>query len=213
MINLNNKIILYVETNFLMSIATGRDAQAISLLENKPPLLDIAIPSICCMEALSALEDEQKRRNRLDNEINLQISQLERDKTSLYAQSLLANLQESIIANKRLSNEIQARLFTAFDRIATKAEIIELTADVLKESINANFITREPTDNLIFHCIIAHSRWHPTNIKVFLSGNAKEFDLPEIRDVLRNNGIVKYFRNTENFQGWLNNQVNNFENI
>jgi len=67
-----------------MSIATGRDPQAYNLLSTPPSSVRIAIPSICCMEALSALEDELKRRNRFENDLNLQISQLRRDVTSPY---------------------------------------------------------------------------------------------------------------------------------
>ena len=60
--------ILYIETNFLMSIATGRDPDANHLLLSVPTSVRIAIPAICCMEALSALEDEIKRRNRFADE-------------------------------------------------------------------------------------------------------------------------------------------------
>jgi len=72
-----------------MSIATGRDPDANNLLLNVPTSVRIAIPAICCMEALSALEDEIKRRNRFANELTNQISQLKRDLTSPYAKSLL----------------------------------------------------------------------------------------------------------------------------
>ncbi|GAA6614529.1 hypothetical protein [Scytonema sp. NUACC26] len=47
-------MILYIETNFAMSIATGRDPQANQLLLNIPPSIQIAIPSVCFMEALSS---------------------------------------------------------------------------------------------------------------------------------------------------------------
>lgn len=62
-------VIVYVETNFLMSIATGRDLQAVSLLKDRVFSAHMAIPSICCMEALSVLEDELKRRNRFASEL------------------------------------------------------------------------------------------------------------------------------------------------
>ncbi len=57
-------MILYVETNFAMSIATGRDPQANTLLLNTPTSVQIAIPSVCYMEALSVLEAHQKSRLR-----------------------------------------------------------------------------------------------------------------------------------------------------
>ncbi len=110
-----------------MSIATGRDSQAVTLLKNTALSAHIAIPSICCMEALSALEDELKRRNRFANELNMQISQLRRDQTSPYAKSLLSHLEQSLIENKALLNDIQNRLFDALAHLNTKVEMIALT--------------------------------------------------------------------------------------
>ena len=109
---------LYIETNFLMSIATGRDDLAFQLLENPPSSVAIAIPSICCLEVLSALEDEIKRRNRFANELNLQISQLRRDKTSLFAHSLWSLLEQSLNENRGFLNDIEYRLFQCLEKIA-----------------------------------------------------------------------------------------------
>src|ERR687885_172764 len=133
---------LYIETNFLMSIATGRDSQAYNLLSVPPSSVRIAIPSICCMEALSALEDELKRRNRFENDLNLQISQLRRDVTSAYAQSLLFHLDQSVIENRGLLNDVKQRLFQALDQVTANAEIIPLTADMLQASLNTDFMEK-----------------------------------------------------------------------
>ncbi len=199
-------VILYVETNFLMSIATGRDSQANTLLENPTASVQIAIPSICCMEALSALEDEVKRRNRFMNELNIQISQLRRDVTSSHAQSLLSHLEQSLIENEALLNDVETRLFQALDHLNTKAEMIPLTGDMLQESLDTRFINKDPTDNLILHCILHHARLHPTDRKVFLSANVKEFNTPEVQAALQEAGVVKYLTRTQDFLGWLESQ-------
>ncbi len=149
-----------------MSIATGRDAQAVTLLKNTALSADIVIPSICCMESLSALEDELKRRNRFASELDLQISQLKRDQTSPYAKSLLSHLEQSLIENKALLNDIQDRLFDALDHLSTRAMIV-LTADMLQASIKIPLIEKDLTDNLILHCILANARLKPNEIKVF----------------------------------------------
>lgn len=198
--------ILYIETNFLMSIATGRDPDANNLLLNIPTSVNIAIPDICCMEALSALEDEIGRRNRFVGEMEKQISQLKRDQTSPSAQSLVFHLEEALTENEGLLNDINARLFTALDLLATKIEMIQLTADILRESLNSIFIEEDPTDNLILHCILNHARLYPNEVKVFLSNNTKEFGLLKVRDALREVGITKYFSRTEDFLGWLQSQ-------
>jgi hypothetical protein len=53
-------VILYVETNFLMGIAEGQDPQAEDLLRNTPNSVRLATPSICFVEALTTLEQEEK---------------------------------------------------------------------------------------------------------------------------------------------------------
>lgn len=187
-----------------MSIATGRDPDANNLLLSVPTLVRIAIPNICCMESLSALEDEIKRRNRFIGEIEKQVSQLKRDKTSLSAQSLLFHLQESLNENEVLLNDINARLFTALDLLAIKVEMIGLTPDILQESLNTIFI-EDPTDNLILQCILNHARSH-NEVKVLLSNNTKDFGEPEVQNALRQAGVEKYFSRTEDFLGWLQSQ-------
>lgn len=196
--------ILYVETNFLMSIATGRDPEADNLLLNPPASVKIAIPSICCMEALSVLEDEQKRRNRFTGELENQISQLKRDLTSPSAKSLLFHLEESLTENKGLLNDVQVRLFQALENVATKAEMISLNAAILQDNLKNVLILEDPTDNLILHCILNHARSNATEAKVFLSGNSKEFGVRKLQETLRDAGIEKYFFRSQDFIGWLN---------
>lgn len=198
--------ILYIETNFLMSIATGRDPEANNLLVSVPTSVSIAIPSICCMESLSALEDEIKRRNRFFSELEKQISQLKRDLTSPSAQSLVFHLEEALNENEALINDVNTRLFAALELLATKIEIIQLTSDILRESLNLTFIEQDPTDNLILHCILNHAGLHPNEVKVFLSNNTKEFGLPKVRDALQQAGVTKYFSRTPDFLGWFQSQ-------
>ncbi|MBW4679841.1 MAG: DUF4935 domain-containing protein [Microcoleus vaginatus WJT46-NPBG5] len=196
--------ILYVETNFLISIATGRDPEADNLLLNPPASVQIAIPSICCMEALSVLENEQKRRNRFTGELENQISQLKRDLTSRSAKSLLFHLEESLNENEGLLNDVQLRLFQALENVATKAEMINLNAVMLQENLKTTLILEDPTDNLILHCILNHACSNATEVKAFLSGNSKQFGVRQVQEALQDVGIEKYFFRSQDFLGWLN---------
>ena len=135
-----------------------------------------------------------------------QISQLKRDQTSPSAQSLLFHLEEALTENEGLLNDINARLFNALDLLAAKVEIIQLTAQILRENLNSIFIEEDPTDNLILNCILNHAELQPNQVKVFLSNNTKEFGLPSVQDALREVGITKYFSRTEDFLGWLQSQ-------
>lgn len=186
-----------------MSIGTGRDPQANTLLQSTPSSVHLAMPSICLMEALSALEQEQKYRRRFGNELDLQIGQLQRDVTSSHAQSLLSSLVQSRQENRALIADVEARLFQALDQISSKAEMIALTADTLRESLNAPFFDKDHTDNLIVYCILYHARLHPNEVKVFLSSNNRDFGNSEVQAALRNAGVSSYFARTQDFLGWL----------
>ena len=75
-------VILYIETNFLISIAKGQDPQADTLLQNTPSSVRIAIPSICYVEALSRWKDELKYSERFQSELKLRLNDANRDRTS-----------------------------------------------------------------------------------------------------------------------------------
>ena len=199
--------ILYIETNFLMSIATGRDPQASTLLMQTPASVKLTIPSICYMESFSALEDEVKRHNYFKQQLDNQISEANRDLTSQHARSLFLNLDRARTDYERRLDDIDLRLRESINQLSQKAEMIALTANLIQESLNATIIVQDPTDNLILHCILSHARLHPTETKAFLSGNIKEFrQIPEVQDALQQAGVEKYFSRTEDFLGWLQSQ-------
>ncbi len=198
--------ILYIETNFLMSIALGRDAEAGNLLLNPPASVEIAIPEVCCMESLSALEGEQKRRFRFSNELNLQISQLRRDLTSVSASSLLSYLDMSFRENENLLNNIKNRLFIALESIAANATTIPLSPEVIRATLSNSLVFEEPTDNLIFQTILSHARTKAEEVKILLTGNMKDFTQPTVKEALQNAGINLYFSKTSSFLGWLESQ-------
>ena len=199
--------ILYIETNFLMSIATGREAEAIMLLRDLSSSVQLVIPSICYMESLSALEDDLKRQNNFKEQLSRQISETKRDVTSEQVASLSFHLEESLIYYRNRIGEIKFRLREAIYMLSQKAEMIVLNTEIIEASLNTTIIGKDPTDNLILHCILSHARLRPTETKVFLSGNVKEFrKLPEVQDALREVGITKYFSRTEDFLGWLQSQ-------
>lgn len=189
-----------------MSIGTGRDPQANTLLQNTPSSVQLVMPSICYMEALSALEQEQKYRRRLENEINLQISQLRRDVTSTHARNLLALLEQSKTENKELIKDVEMRIFEAIHQIASKVQMIELTAETIRQHRVMPLFDQDHTDNLLLYCILHHAYCHPTESKAFLSSNSREFRQVEVQDALRNAGVTNYFTRTQDFLAWLQSQ-------
>ena len=195
-------VIIYVETNFLMSVAMGREARGNDLLAAISDFVHIVIPSSCYMESFSAFEDERKRRNWFRAELDKQIGQLRRDTTSANAGKLLRGLEESKIANDQLLDDIQARLFQLIDRAADVLDRIPTTPAVLRAAVGSMLIP-DPTDNLILHSIIDHANRFPASIKALLTDNTKDFDTPEVQAALAAVGINKPFRSVTNVLGWL----------
>lgn len=195
-------VIVYVETNFLMSVAMGREARGDDLFAAVAPSLRVAIPSGCYMEAFSAFEDEQRRRNWFRAELEKQIGQLRRDTTSANAGELLRRLEESRIANDELSNDVQTRLFQVVDRAAGILEPIPESPATIHRALTSMLIP-DPTDNLILYAILDHASRFPEATKALLTDNTKDFDTSEVRSALAAVGINKYFRSVTNLLGWV----------
>ncbi|MEG4112727.1 MULTISPECIES: PIN domain-containing protein [unclassified Microcoleus] len=190
-----------------MSIATGREAEAIMLLRDLSSSVQLVIPSICYMESLSALEDDLKRQKYFKEQLGRQISETKRDVRSEQVASLSLHLEQSLIYYSNRIDKIQFRLREAIYMLSQNAEMIVLNTEIIEASLNTTIIEKDPTDNLILHYILSHARLHPTETKAFLSGNVKELrKLPEVQYALEEVGITKYFSRTEDFLGWLQSQ-------
>lgn len=202
--------ILYIETNFIIGIAKGQDPLANRLLENPPPSLHIVIPHICFVEALARWKDEERYSKRFSAEIKVQINEARRDLTSSTAASLVTDLEAVDVQTEALLNETQRRLSETIDRLLANAESIALNRDAIAQLAHMTLreektalIKNDLTDNLILLSILGHARLHPREVKVFLSGNTKDFAQSRVRAALREAGIERYFSTTENFLGWL----------
>lgn len=196
-----------------MSIAKGQDPEADTLLQNTPESVYIAIPSICYMEALSIWEKEKEYNQQFQAELDKRIDDSKRDKTSTNAKGLVSHLEQARISNKERLNDIQARLYEAIDRLFTKAEMITLNAVILQQITEITLLEPETSlikndimDNLILQCILHHASLHPTEEKVLVSGNTKDFGTPAVQQALQDTGINNYFSRTQNFLGWLQSQ-------
>ncbi len=203
-------VVLYIETNFLMTVAKGQDPQADRLLQTTPSSVRLAIPGICYMEALSIWEKEKEYSQQFQRELDKQINDSARDNTSSHAKSFLFHLEQCRLTNKLRLNDIQSRLYQAINELLSKAEMLTLTAEILREIMEITLfqpqtalIKNDLMDNLILQCILRHARLHPTEDKVFLSGNNNDFGKRQVQAALCDAGVDKYFIRTQDFLGWL----------
>jgi hypothetical protein len=199
--------ILYVETNLIVGVATGRiSARGFeTLIGAAGPRLRLVIPGTCFFEALAWLEGERKRRDGFARLLAEQITQLERDADSIQARSLASLLIQADAVNRKLFLSIKSRLLGAIGEASRAAELVELEADVLTRSRNAILIN-ESTDNLIAHCLLKHAAGFPSEPKAFLSGNARDFGGGGVRKALKDGGIERFFTEIPDALGWLQSQ-------
>ena len=188
-----------------MSIATGRDPGASTLLSNPPKEVQLAIPQVCFLEAFAVLQEESRQRKSFTNLLDQQILQLSRDMTSSHAAALRTSLDAARIENKEVLEDIRQRLFDSIGLISSSAELIGLTSHVLEATRNVVLI-EDVTDNLILHCILDHTRAHPKVAKAFMSNNRKDFGTKPVQDALQAAGIGKYVVETNQFLGWYRSQ-------
>ena len=202
-------ITLYIETNFLIGFAKNQDQESTALVrmiqDSGFPNTDsikVVIPSICCMESFSVLEDERRRRNNFESNLSRQIQELKGNIESRHSREIIQSLQNANYHNDQMADEIKNRLFQVLDWVASYVELIELTSSILQKSLDTILISDE-TDNLILHCILNHAKASPDDNKVLLSGNSRDFGTKEIKQVLKEAGIQKYVASTKDFLGWL----------
>lgn len=203
-------IILYIETNFLMAVAKGQDLKAVDLLQDIPSSIRIVIPDICYIESLTTYKIDKRKRLDFQEEMDKQIKELNRDKTSDYARLFMGNLGEARINNELLINDIQDRLFTTIDQLLNNSELINLNKSLIQNiaettifQTEAWLVKNDIMDNIILQSILDHAQLYPQEDKAFISNNSRDFGKPEVKDALRNAGI-SYFTITQHFLDWFN---------
>jgi hypothetical protein len=189
-----------------MSIAKGQDSQAQELLQNTPSYLRIVVPSICFVESLTTLEQEEKYNLDFLGKLDIQINQAERDNSD-NARLLLFRLEQSRTSFLERNNEVKERFDVAFNQLISKSEMITLSTGIFQRTLNREIFDKHIIDRVILECIIFHAGLNPNENKLFLSANSKEFGRREVIEVLRDSGI-QYFSKTQNFLGWLQSQSN-----
>lgn len=198
------KMILYLETNFIMAIAKGRDGLVENILQNPPDYLTIAIPSICLMESLVAWEREEKRSQSFRQAVGIEINEAKRNHRLQDAQSVVDFLQQSITAYENLLLDFEKRFENVFEILKTKVELIHPKIENLQLTFAQPLLpqSKERRDDFILRCILDHAQANSEETKAFFSENTKQFRQSDVIESFREVGIT-YFSKIENLQGWL----------
>ncbi len=202
-------VILYLETNFLMSLALNQDPEDSALLEKatQDRSLRLAIPQVCIMEAFATIRKRVEERATFQRRIETEINQLKRSKTSPVARQLRDELNQSLITNDEYTNRILDDFQQATDRLASLGEMFPVGRDSLMKSFAEPLIKSKRErlvlpDNFIICNITENASVYPSEVKAFLSGNHRDFGTQVVRKALKAAGTEKYFAEARNFLGW-----------
>ena len=180
----------------------GQDSSADALLSSSEAEIRLAIPSVCVMEAISAFDWKRIERNRLTNELDRQLTQLQRSAKIPIAQQLASELTQADLSNDRLLSELFQRLDEYLVRVANRADLIPVSLPVLQHELQLVRETElDRDDALILASILAHSKNQPAGKQAFLSGNINDFQRPAVKEVLAE-AKIRLFSSTERVLGW-----------
>lgn len=196
---------LYIETNFLMSYATGRDPKTTQIFEQCPVNVERVMPSCCLMEALATLEDEQKRHQRQIEVYRQGAQEAERHAGLPGSARLAAHLREVITHATTAFAGFRSRLLEIIDRFSDGSSI-QLLNTTTGHFLNGFEVSGslDPTDQLILTTILDDAQLHPASAKILLTENRRcFFDDVVVWQALQRAGLQRYFARPANFLEWF----------
>lgn len=199
---------LYLETNFLMSYATGRDPGTARLLLDCPAGIRRALPACCLMEVLANLEDERKRHNRKIDDYQTALKEAERSIDLPEARPMVIHLREVIVHSAAAFAAFRTRLFDAIDQLSAGHPVDLLTTGPgrYRSGFSISQIL-DPTDQLILTTILDDASDHPEDRKVFLTENKNCFwEDRDVRQALEA-ADIRYFQRAARFLQWYEAQA------
>ena len=200
---------LYIETNFLMSYATGRDSKTTQIFEQCPINVERVLPTCCLMEALATLEAEQKRYHRQIELYRQGVQEAERHVGLPGSTRLASHLREVITHATTAFAGFRSRLFEIIDRFSDGSSVQLLNTNPgrllsgfeISESL-------DPTDQLILTTILDDARLYPAAAKILLTENRRcFFDDVVVWQALQSAGLQRYFARPANFLEWYETQA------
>ncbi|MFM6279184.1 MAG: hypothetical protein ACKN9K_12685, partial [Dolichospermum sp.] len=123
-----------------MAVAKGRDLDAEKLLRNLSPLISLAIPAICYVEAINTYKIDKQNQLKFQAEMEKQINEAMRDKISVHADLFKVSLERASIENLLLLNDVQDRLSEVIELLTENSEISNFDSNIIKDISDKIFI-------------------------------------------------------------------------
>lgn len=177
---------VYVETNFVLELVFQQEqyASCESILAYcETGGADLIVPAYCLAEPHEKLIRQNSRRKELQRVLDDELRQLARNSSYNSRISGMRELASLLIQ----SNEEERQRFAAHrDRLLKVATIVPLTVDILsRAAIFEDTYDLTPQDAIVYASVVHHLEQQKSLASCFLNKNSKDFDNPDIVDVLK----------------------------
>jgi hypothetical protein len=188
-------MILYLETNFIMSLARGQEPRARDVLHVPDSQVRIVLPAICLMEAWSVFEKARSTDKAFIKNLYQRAEQLRRDLISPQSKILAGVLVQARNEQTAALSDAEQSFHAALRAIAGRCELIAASAAAVERSLISRDLPFE-RDSLIFATIHEHAQANAAEERILLTDD-RDYKAPAEAAGL------KFFARAEAFLGWF----------
>lgn len=194
---------VYVESNFVLEQALEQEQsescwRLVSLATAGS--VHLVIPAFSLAEPHIALMHKGSERSRLGTELQRQLTELGRSKPYREASGSFNDLTELLI---RSAEGERAGLERAVGSILKAAEVIPLDSDMFHRAAGIQtLLDMSVQDSIVLASVVHHLAQTKPAESCFLNRNTKDFDDPNVREMLEEFGC-KFFGRFDNGVGYI----------
>ena len=178
-------MIVYVESNFVLELAFLRDehesCEALIELATARDI-DLVLPAFSIGEPYNAWHRRWQQRRELHDRLRRELNELARSAPYREASRELQAATRLLIQS---GDEEKRRLDGALERILDVAQVIPLSADVIRGAIASQAtLGLKPQDSIVYASVYEHLAAAGPGRKCFVTRDAKDFLNPDIKNEL-----------------------------
>lgn len=183
-------MIVYGESNFVLELALEQEecvyAESILAAAERGQVA-LVVPAFSIDEPFSTVAQRSRIRRRINNTISEQAKQLERSPTHA---GLVTEIRAVAGKLASLEGHELMRLQTVVDRVLKAATVVPLTPAVFAAAVNyATSFGLPLQDGIVLASTVKHAATAPpSEPKIFANRNPRDFDVPDIVNLLAANG-------------------------
>ncbi len=183
-------MIVYGESNFVLELTLEQEEQAyaeniLAAAERRQVIL--VVPSFSIDEPFSTVAHRSRIRRQINNSISEQARQLERSPTHA---GLVTEIRAVVGKLASLEGHELMKLQSTVDRVLRVATVVPMTSAAFAAAADySSGFGLSLQDGIVLASTMSHAATRPpTEPKIFANRNPKDFDVPDIVNLLATHG-------------------------